>query len=326
MSLAPTRALAVDAWDTWHDDWQVHLRGRGVSPSTRALYARQLGYVVAWMREQRTISDPEDVRRLDLERYLGERAESTSERTGKPISGATVAGEYRCLRVFFQWLAEQLVDDEDDATQVAKRNPMARVKAPKYAPKRTEVLADDQLAALLGACKGRGFNEVRDSAIIRVLFDSGLRRSELVNLHLDDLDLDAQTFTVLGKGGKERLVPFGIRTSEALRTYLRYRRRHADARLPYLWLSGKPHRGALGGDGLAQMLTRRANQAHVPNVHPHKLRHTAYDAYRDAGGDGTTAMALFGWSSRDMLDHYAASGAERRALRAAKRLSVGDRI
>lgn len=326
MGLAPSAALAVDEWDTWHDDWQVHLRGRRVGESTRKLYARQLGYVVDWMREQRGITDPERVKRLDLERYLGERSESISARTGKPISGATVAAEYRCLAVFFSWLAEQLVDNPDDAVAVRARNPMARVAEPKHAPKRTEVLTDAQLLALVDACRGRGFNDVRDAAIIRVLLDCGLRRSELIGLHMADVDLDAQTFVVLGKGGKERLVPFGIRTSEALRTYLRYRRRHADARLDELWLVGKPHRGALQGSGLAQLLRRRAAKAGVPNVHPHKLRHTAYDAFMDAGGEGTAAMALMGWSTRAMLDHYAASGAERRALRQHRRLSPGDRI
>lgn len=328
MSLSPTRAAAVDEWDTWHDDWQVSLRARlpHGGKSTRELYARQLGYVVDWMREERAITDPEQVTKRDLEAYLGWRSESISARTGKPISSATVAGEFRCLRVFFGWLAEQLVDDPDDAVAVRARNPMARIPEPKGAPKRTEILSDDQLRALVDACKGRDFNAVRDMAIIRVLLDCGLRRSELVGMKLHDVDLDAQTILVLGKGQKERLVAFGTKTSEALRTYLRYRRRHRDARLEELWLVGKPHRGALEGSGVAQLLRRRAAKAGVPNVHPHKLRHGAYDAFLDAGGDGTAAMALMGWSSRAMLDHYAASNAERRALRQHKRLSPGDRI
>lgn len=328
MSLSPTRALAVDEWDTWHDDWQAHLAARlpQGGKSTRALYARQLGYVVDWMREQRGITDPEAVKRRDLEAYLGQRASSISARTGKPISGATVAGEFRCLRVFFGWLAMQLVDNPDDAAALRSLNPMAHVAEPKHVPKRTELLTDEQLRALVDACKGRAFNDVRDAAIIRILLDCGLRRSELMGLTLDDVDLDAQQLVVMGKGGKARAVHYGMKASEALRTYLRYRRRHRDARLPQLWLVGKPHRGALEGSGLAQMLRRRAAKAGVPNVHPHKLRHGAYDAFMDAGGDSTAAMALMGWSTRAMLDHYAASGAERRALRQHKRLSPGDRI
>jgi site-specific recombinase XerD len=79
------------------------------------------------------------------------------------------------------------------------------------------VLADEQLRALLTACKGNEFTERRDTALIRLLVDTGIRSSELLGLAVTDLDFEQDVALVLGKGGRGRAVPFGNRTGEALR-------------------------------------------------------------------------------------------------------------
>jgi site-specific recombinase XerD len=95
--------------------------------------------------------------------------------------------------------------------------------------------------ALLATTKGRGFLEVRDAAILRLLIDTGLRRTELTGLTVDDLDLDHEVAIVLGKGRRERALPFGKKTAMALDRYLRARSRHANADRPELWLTQKDH-------------------------------------------------------------------------------------
>jgi site-specific recombinase XerD len=108
--------------------------------------------------------------------------------------------------------------------------------------------------ALLATTKGRGFLEVRDAAILRLLIDTGLRRAELTGLTVDDLDLDHEVAIVLGKGRRGRALPFGKKTAMALDRYLRARSRHANADRPELWLTQKGH---LTNAGLAKMLQRR---------------------------------------------------------------------
>jgi integrase len=80
-------------------------------------------------------------------------------------------------------------------------------------------------------------------------------------------------------------------------------------------------------NGLGQMLERRSAQAGIPRIHPHQLRHTAADIWlSESGGDETSAMRLFGWRSRQMLQRYAASNADARAHAAARKLGIGDRL
>ncbi len=86
---------------------------------------------------------------------------------------------------------------------------MARMRPLRVPEQPPEVLSDDEIQRLLRACEGKGFEERRDTAIIRLLLDTGLRRREIATLTLDDVDMDAQTLTVLGKGSRIRVVPFG---------------------------------------------------------------------------------------------------------------------
>src|SRR5260370_30002217 len=94
------------------------------------------------------------------------------------------------------------------------------------------VLSAEDLRALLATCKGRGFEQQRDEAIIRLLADTGMRRAELLGLSVEDLDLDQDIAIVLGKGRRQRACPFGHKTGLVLDRYLRARGRHLRATLP----------------------------------------------------------------------------------------------
>jgi integrase/recombinase XerC len=127
------------------------------------------------------------------------------------------------------------------------------------------VIPPDGLRRLLKACEGKGFEARRDTALIMLLLDTGARRDELMSRTLGDLDQDLDVLLVLGKGRRERALPYGHKTALALDRYLRVRERHKDAHLPWLWLG---LRGRLTAWGLVRMLERRGREAGLPRPTP----------------------------------------------------------
>ena len=230
------------------------------------------------------------------------------------LSTSTAATRFRCLRVFFNW-AE--AENELDA------NPMAGMTPPKLDEPEVPVFTDDELRALLAACDGTTFPDRRDTALVRLLIDAGLRAAEVIGLKVDDIDLAKGTATVWGKGAKGRTVAFGSKTAQAIDRYLRLRRSHKATERPELWLGV---RGPLGTSGLTQLLRRRAKAAGVADVHPHRFRHTFAHKWLAAGGQEGDLQALAGWESQQMIGRYGASAKAERARDAHKRMALGDKL
>lgn len=230
------------------------------------------------------------------------------------LKPSTLATNYRGLRAFYAWL-----EREEEIT----RTPFAKLREPHIPDIPVDVLTEPELKALFKVTGGPSFNDRRDHALLRLLLDTGLRLTEMLNLKTADVDTDRDILTINGKGAKFRLVRYNHKAALALARYNRVRVEHRHAGLPWLWLS---QRGVLATSSVAEMLAARSVQAGIPKIHAHQFRHTWAHLWRAGGGSEGDLMMLGGWSTPLMLRRYGQSVAVERALEAARTFAPGDRF
>lgn len=292
--------------DTLTHSWELALLSANRSPTTITSYLRGVRLYLEWCGDN---EHPQQLTRPTVQRYMGELIAE-----GKAAN--TVAQRLAALKQFARWLVEEGEISED---------PLLGVRAPKIPAKVTPALSDDQLSALVAACKGNSFRDRRDTAIVRLMLETGIRASETVALTVADVEpLRGGVVTIRrGKGGKGRTAPFSPQTATALDRYLRMRATHKLADTPTLWL-GVGGTRRLAYHGLNDTLRDRAKTAGIAGFHLHLLRHTAATRWLRAGGSEQGLMAVAGWTSRSMLDRYTGASASERAAAEARGLNLGE--
>ena len=266
--------------------WQLALEAAGKSPKTVRSYLDSVKALHGFLAAR---DMPTDVEEVDAE-HIRAFILSEEQRT----SAATAAVHFRNLRVYFGWLAR-----EGERTNA---NPMDRVDKPKVTKKAKQFFDDAELAALLRTCQGATFADRRDTAIMRIFIDTGMRVSGLANLRYDpddenrnDVYLTQRKLRLRLKGGDETWVPIGKKSAAALDRYIRVRARHSYASSPWLWLGVQGHNLAhMTDSGVRVMLSRRGEQAGIQNVHPHRFRRSFADKWLAAGGSTDDLMHITG--------------------------------
>jgi integrase/recombinase XerC len=187
---------------------------------------------------------------------------------------------------------------------VLEGNPARPIRNPKTPQTLPRFLMESEVEQLLDAPDGSP-EGIRDHAVLEVLYATGVRASELTGIEVDDIDLAGRTLRVLGKGRRERIVPFGEHAQRALREYLPVRER---------WLEGQPSEPAffvtprakaLTTAGLRRLLARRLERASVTKqVTPHALRHSFATHLLNAGADLRAIQELLGHASLGTTQRY----------------------
>lgn len=185
-------------------------------------------------------------------------------------------------------------------------NPATPVRTPKQSRRLPRHLRPGEVETLLEEARGDEPLQRRDTALLEILYASGLRVSELTHLDWTDIDLDARTLRVRGKGGKERMVPFGDPAGQALRRWLgswdEVRSSSPGSDEPvFLNYRG----GRLGVRSVRRIIDRYVDRAAVASgVHPHTLRHTFATHLLESGADLRTIQELLGHSSLSTTQRY----------------------
>ncbi len=254
------------------------------APKTVEAYRRDLAQLGAFLDKPVAKATLEE-----LERY-------TAQLRADGLSGATIARRTAAARSFYRH--QQLLGARDD-------NPAAAIKLPRRAKPLPKTLSPGEAERLIEAAAGTQPRSLRDQALVELLYGAGLRVSEAIGLEKAGVDLEDRLVRVIGKGGKERVVPIGRHAAEALRRYLSRGRPYLDARhRPELFLNARG--GALTRAGAFLILRKLAEKAGLDphRVHPHLLRHSFATHLLEGGADLRSVQEMLGHADLSTTELY----------------------
>ena len=278
---------------------------RRLSPATVRAYAADL-------RDLQNATGDVELAEIDLESLREWRWRATQRGDAR----ATIARRTASVRGFFAWAQEHGIIAVD---------PSLRLVAPKRARTLPKVATAPAMTAVLDAAAARAGEgdaiALRDAAILELLYASALRVAELCGMDVDDIDAHRRTVRVIGKGSKERIVPFGGPAASALDAYLVRGRpvlaaRGQGSRAVFLGARG----GRLGTRAAYDIVSRAVAPAlGTETTGPHTLRHSAATHLLDGGADLRTVQEMLGHASLGTTQIYTHVSAEK--LAAAYRLA-----
>jgi integrase/recombinase XerC len=270
-----------------------------MSAHTQRAYVGDLHNLMSFVRKG-GITDLSDIRLSDLRSWLAAQAENGAAR-------ATLARRSASARAFFRWATRAGVTDVD---------PSLRLVAPQRVRSLPGVLRQGEINAVLDVAAVSADDQdalhLRDRAMVELLYATGIRVGELVGLDIDDVSFDSNLVRVMGKGAKERTVPFGVPAATALQGWLLLGRGQVvtPASGPALFL------GRRGGRVDPRQVRSTVHQLvrHVPDapdVGPHGLRHSAATHLLEGGADLRAVQEMLGHSSLATTQIYTHVSVER---------------
>lgn len=260
---------------------------KGLSSNTIESYKNDLVKYFVYLRSNKINWQDVDRRRIDT--YL-----SWAQNEG--VSVATISRYISSIRSFYKFIQNE---------KILSSNPVEDIELPRKPKKLPDFLTNEEVDRLLASPDKSTPIGLRDAAMFELLYATGERVSEIINLKMEDINLDEGYLICLGKGGKQRLIPFGEQASELLSRYILNSRPYfmKGAASPYLFLSNR-------GDALSRktfwkmIKTYRLKASIDKDFSPHTLRHSFATHLLERGADLRSVQMLLGHSDISTTQIY----------------------
>ena len=258
------------------------------SENTVLSYNRDLTKFIKYLRTNK-ITSLDKVEEKDLEKYI-------KELNDNGFKSATVSRNIASLKAFFHYLNNEGVLSND---------PTKSLKSPKIEKKIPEILTTDEVFALLEQPSGDSPKEIRDKAMLELLYATGIRVSELINLETSDVNL--KTSSILCRdGSKSRTIPYGKKAKDALTRYLEGAREaivdNKESTILFANCSGQK----MSRQGFWKLIKHYAKKAGIESdITPHTLRHSFAAHLVENGADLRSVQEMLGHSDISTTQIYA---------------------
>ncbi len=277
------------AWDLALDTFLAHCSAeKGLAAASLDAAEHDLGRLRRWAVSEGKCPDPAGVNDQDLRRFLYACAAD--------LAASSRARLLSTLRSFYRFLeAEGLVESD----------PTVTIAAPRRGRKLPDILGVDQVVRLLETATGVEPAQLRDRAILELLYGCGCRVSELCGVDLPDLDTGEGTLLLRGKGSKQRLVPVGGPALEAVAAWVRGGRGQFSGKRPTAALFLNQRGGRLSRVSVWALIKRAGAAAGLPeSLSPHTLRHSYATHLLEGGADLRVVQELLGHADISTTEIY----------------------
>ena len=261
---------------------------KNTSGNTEMSYRRDLEKVSHFM-ESRGIHETKDVTAQDLADYVKFLEDSK-------FAAATVSRNIASLKAFYHYMVQEGLVEEDISD---------RLKAPKIEKKAPEIMSPDEVVRLLEQPSGDSPKEIRDKAMLELLYATGIRVTELITLNLSDVNMQ-MNFILCRDRNKERIIPFGAAAKNALSRYLDGTREemleNKTSEVLFANCSGQP----MSRQGFWKLIKHYAKKADIQaDITPHPLRHSFAAHLVENGADLRSVQEMLGHSDISTTQIYA---------------------
>lgn len=258
-----------------------------ISRNTELSYQRDLMQLAAFM-EEKGITEVDKVTKTSLNSYI-----LYMEKEGKATT--TISRVLASIKSFFNY---------EFKTGKIKRDPAELLKAPKIEKKAPVILSVDEVSCLLKQPAGHGPKEIRDKAMLELLYATGIRVSELIHLKVSDVNLPVG-FIVCRDGSKERTIPFGKVARQSLSDYINYARDTLLKGEQSEWLFTNCNGKAMSRQGFWKIIKFYGDKAGIrADITPHTLRHSFAAHLIRGGADIKAVQAMLGHSDMATTQMY----------------------